>query len=272
MKTKIRTLVVTKNTHLNDMLINEDYFNELEIDNNDINAVDNDESVITYSTPDEFTRHMKSLYTSSLVMLKDKQNITLQQLYELVTELKKRMSYIFNIYNIEYSAEFAVTTKTLKKDIDYTHGLPGEPKLYNYKGIVIITGNDFSETDDLVCYNTNIQVYINYPVFKPRQVVSFIKNIMQIAFHNKQICLIKLQKNKSYLSLSNTDYKITFGKYSNIMLKKYDPVYFIEYFDFFFGKNSTNEIIKQQSRYKEVVQGSGIYKDDEGDIYTHSPR
>lgn len=54
---------------MNVMMLNEEYFNELEITNNDINDI-SDNTGIAYSTLDEFIEYIKSSYTSTLFFAK----------------------------------------------------------------------------------------------------------------------------------------------------------------------------------------------------------
>ena len=268
---------------MNDMMLNEEYFNELEITNNDISDI-SDNTGIAYSMLDEFIEYIKSSYTSTLTFTKNSKDITLSGLYEFVTELKKKLSYLFKIYNIEYS-EFVVFANMYNKNVDntYNNTADNEQKLYQHNDFVIITPNDFSEDDELMCSNISIRVFVNYPVFKPKQFVLFLKNIIHITYHyNHQICLIGLKKyvsfnsslksiKKNHLYLSKSTYTVKFGKDCNL-LKNYDPVYFLDFFDYFYGKDYTDDVIMRESRYKEVSPGSGIYKDDKGDIYMADSR
>ena len=89
------------------MRLNEDYFDNLKLTDDDI--ITHDDDIITYDdgivgdeydNPEEMYEYMQSKYSHCLIFdvkIKDK------YLADRTSHIVKRLQYIFNVYGIEYS-------------------------------------------------------------------------------------------------------------------------------------------------------------------------
>lgn len=91
------------------MLLNENYFDDIEITDDDIKTQDivSPESSVTgtYANPEEWFNDMKSKYSHIMVIILQKNEIMSQtDIWETILPgMVKRLKYIFNAYGVEYS-------------------------------------------------------------------------------------------------------------------------------------------------------------------------
>ena len=82
------------------MRLNEDYFDDLKLTDDDIITHDDDIVGNEYNSPEEWYIDMQSKYSHCLgfdVKIKDKHSV------DRISHIIKRLQYIFNVYGIEYS-------------------------------------------------------------------------------------------------------------------------------------------------------------------------
>ena len=93
------------------MLLKENYFDDIEITDDDIKTqdshIESPESSVTgtYANPQEWFNDMKSKYSHIMVIILQKNEIMSQtDIWETkIPSMVKRLKYIFNVYGVEYS-------------------------------------------------------------------------------------------------------------------------------------------------------------------------
>ena len=155
------------------MILNENYFDDIEITDDDIQSPEDDapSSYDKYDNPEQMLIDMKSKYAQCIY-------IPLmhycQRKYDLSLILK-RLFYIFNAYSIEYSEP------TLQEH--------AEQNLYknyfrcnfiNYNGYKLISNHNTPEEVDSNCNDISIVIFFNLPdVHSYKSACVFISNILR---------------------------------------------------------------------------------------------
>ena len=90
------------------MLLNENYFDDIEITDDDIKTMDSpiaSPESGTYANPEEWFNDMKSKYFHIMVIILQKHEIMSQtDIWETkLPSMFKRLKYIFDAYGVEYS-------------------------------------------------------------------------------------------------------------------------------------------------------------------------
>ena len=152
------------------MLINEDYFNNIDIEEDDIKNTD----IVEKLTPEEYYEYCKSHYSQTIVIhisdvLKYNQTWVVKTMPDILTELSKKIHYLFNIFDIEYSDIVCVENVSEKKEIvdcgEYKMMINPEWQINYIRDKVII--------------------YVNYPKIYYKRALLLAQKLQDIVFNYK---------------------------------------------------------------------------------------
>lgn len=155
------------------MLINEDFFNDIDIKEDDIQNIDNTVG-ITFRNGDEFIEYCRSLYDYSLeIRFEDEDREYIKP--NTMKKISKALYHLFDLYGIEHSEAFIIENCFEENKISY--------KLfdYGYKHLSVKEPEkkSFDEYDeDIVC----VMICLNIPVFSKRQAEMFLYRLVKSAF------------------------------------------------------------------------------------------
>ena len=149
------------------MILNEDYFNNLDLDDEDV-PVDDSQS-IELSDTESLNRHLTSKYKNSITIQFD------EMLWNNdIPRTLKRIQYVLNAYNIEYEYVF--------RDNSY---MP----LNVYKAGEFSVLSAFNEN---MFYSCNADkmiyliIYLNFPDFTYRESYNFVDMLQSVIWRNKR--------------------------------------------------------------------------------------
>ena len=154
------------------MLINEDFFNDIDIKEDDIRDIDNTVG-ITFRNGDEFIEYCRSHYGYSLeIRFEDKDYEYIKP--KMMKKISKVLYQLFDSYGIEHSEAFIIENcfddnKVSYKlfDYGYKHLSPKDPEKKSF--------DEYDE--DIVC----VMICLNIPVFSKRQAEMFLYRIVKSA-------------------------------------------------------------------------------------------
>lgn len=159
------------------MILNEDYFNDLNLDDKDI-PVDDGQS-IELSDMESLNRHLTSKYKNSITIQFDASFNSKKRMQEMlwdndIPRTLKRIQYVLNAYNIEYEYVF--------RDNSY---MP----LNVYKAGKFSVLSAFNEN---MFYSCNADkriyliIYLNFPDFTYRESYNFVDMLQSVIWRNKR--------------------------------------------------------------------------------------
>ena len=148
------------------MILNEDYFDDIEITDDDIDISNNNE----YATPEEWFMDMKSKYTHCI-------EIPLSQDYQWKWDLQlilKRLFYVFDTYGIEYSEP--ILQEYAKRNFRNNYSKCNFINYNKYKLILNYkTLEDVNNSDN----DISVVIFFNLPEVKTyKSVCKFVSSIL----------------------------------------------------------------------------------------------
>ena len=198
------------------MILNEDYFKDLEIEDEDIieDDVEEPEHELTLEEakkiPEQYKYHISfQLYDKDST---DK-DITFIQT-SLLPRLFKTLDAIFEMYGIEHS-EYVLST--WDAEICSTVVKFGDYQLFCFE-------NEKNNIDEyIIDHYLNIHVYVNYPKFTYKRAFRFLYTLLNLYKIGKQIRFMNLPTTDIYLNfIFELYYNIGFCYYNNRTGKKGD--------------------------------------------------
>lgn len=160
------------------MILNEDYFDELKLTDDDISAQDYSSTVID-ATPEEWFRVMKSKYSHYILIRIEHHTINENEVWEhRIPHSLRNLQYMFDVYGIDYSLP-TVQDFPLSKIID------------NYRKCVFIDFHNYklitmpdSDWKNNILY---IVMYFNLPKVRSyKEACQFVGNMVSCILNNKE--------------------------------------------------------------------------------------
>lgn len=183
------------------MLINEDYFKDIEISDNDIYDSENTVTDNEYD-PESLFNYLTSRYSHCMticVRTVGEQDIyKVEKLWENLSQLFKRLNYLLNLYGIEYSEPIFLDKKRLRMCYKNYNKF----KIFDFKGFKVITIQSHLTIGTLnTIYPT---IYFNLPEFNTlKNAYKFIVNLTKIIWYDnfhKTIISNKIQSSEDSLT------------------------------------------------------------------------
>ena len=142
------------------MLVNEDFFNDLEVKDEDI-VIDDGDIVDMNNADSLFNDYIKRRFSHTICFqMYDNNCPTNAQIMDMVQYLKKRMFYLFQAFEVEHSEIF------VSDDMSYEYMKDREIEITDCK--------DFKHLRKANYYrNRFIVIYVNYPQFSTKQLIRF---------------------------------------------------------------------------------------------------
>lgn len=156
------------------MLLREDYFKDIELNDDDIKAED-----VTYSnlTINDIIRDANLNYRHTIKIILDSECYLNEITDAFLSKTAKRLSYILDLYNIQHSPMYV---------------LSGQHRFHNIEMVSIVQHENYidainNEKDDTLDYftgdNHSAIIYIDTPKFNNiKKMMLFIKGLMNILF------------------------------------------------------------------------------------------
>lgn len=161
------------------MILNEDYFNDLNLNDEDV-PVDDGQS-IELSDTESLNRHLTSKYKNSITIQFDASFNSKKRMQEMLLDndiprTLKRIQYVLNAYNIEYEYVFRDNSDS---------NMP----LNVYKAGEFSVLSAFNEN---MFYSCNADkriyliIYLNFPDFTYRESYNFVDMLQSVIWRNKR--------------------------------------------------------------------------------------
>lgn len=161
------------------MFINEDYFNDVEINDEDVTADDNN---INDNDAKALNNHLTSKYKQCIIIklntLSDYDFEEIDNRY--ISPIIKRLQYLFNVYDIEF--EYILRDETNPDDFMYNRAYIYD--LGNHKVFSFYNKEEYYERD---CDELNIVLYLNLPDFNYKDSYNFIDRIRYAVWKNDPV-------------------------------------------------------------------------------------
>ena len=173
------------------MLLNENYFDDLKLTDDDIESPDNDINLSgTFNNKDEMYRMIQSVYDQCLLIEIKKKDILLNDYLwdKQVLHLLKKLKTVFEIYGIEYSEPVLSKVPSVLFDkillSDKKYELKDFHKYYKH----LTYDDSIKKMYEPTQYNIFVLIFFKSPVFSsytsPGRLVG---NIMKCLWHNTAV-------------------------------------------------------------------------------------
>ena len=157
------------------MIINEDYFDDIEIE--DIDIDDNDE--ISLTTTKEIYDFYQKTYTQTIIIDFDNNVVSFKNLPKYLSSLHNSMSYLFNIYGIEHS-EMCVIDNDLLEDIDIN-----DMAMLNCKDYMLVIPKDTQTPVPFKKYRY-LAYYVKFPNMHYKNAINFTMRLFNNVWDQKR--------------------------------------------------------------------------------------
>lgn len=173
------------------MFINEDYFNDVEIKDEDVTADDNNINDKKYNDAKALDNYLTSKYKQCIIIKLD----TLSSCYDFeeidnqyISPIIKRLQYLLNVYDIEY--EYILRDETEPDDFKYNNNA----YIYDLGKHKVFSFYDMEEYYESVCVELNIVLYLNIPDFNYKDSYNFINRICYAVWKYEHVNYDVIQK------------------------------------------------------------------------------
>lgn len=169
------------------MIINEDYFEDLDITEDEIIKDDSEEPLaFLYDNPKVLSDYLTSKYKNCLIIYTPKRPNIYNDLILwnfTLPDLIKRVQYTLDVYNVDYEKQVIIRDSSDDN---------ADMRLYDFKGYKICssckTEKDMYSYSNDFSHRIYIVIYVNLPDFSYRQSYNFINSLQKAIWKsNKEI-------------------------------------------------------------------------------------